>query len=482
MAILTLDAIEAERARRSLHAFVRRYWSVIQPEEFKDAWHIGATCEALEAVYKRQVRNLAISKPPGTSKSRILSIFFPAWVWLQDPSEKQLFASYNLDLLLEFAEKTVAVIKSERFQADYGNRVVLTGSALREFETTAKGFRFSTTAPRGPVTGKHGTLRIIDDPLKPDEVDGAGLEAVNTWHGQTWATRVSDANREVNVVSMQRLSDNDLVSKVLGEGYEYLAIQMRKTNAFSYPSWLRIQDPRTEDGALLDPDRFPEAYVAKLEKGLGPMDAAAQLQQDPVPAGGAIIKEAWLQYEWSGVREDLPRQGTWLHSWDCAFKDESSSDYVVGQVWFIAWPMCYLVHQYREKADFVATCAAVKATADMYPSDRILIEDKANGPAVINALARLVSGIEPINPDGGKVARANAVSGIYAAGQVLLPAGAEWLADYRHELSRFPRARKDDQVDASTQALNWAKGHYTDLAGLGQGLRDPAMLRALLGL
>lgn len=474
-----LEYLTAEACRRDFHTFFRESWHVYQPEVYRDAWHIGAVCEALQAVQAREIRDLVICKPPGTSKSRVLSIAWPVWLWVKDPAEKVLIASYGEKVLTDFGNAAYKLATSEWFQRMFPGRVHLRTKAVLAQENTAMGWRKSTTVPMGQVTGMHGTIRVVDDPLKPDEVDGAGLEASNNWFGQTWYTRTADASRLCDVVSQQRLADGDMVAQCLERGFTPLMIQMRYSKEYSFPC---ARDPRTEEGQLLDPVRFPEEYLAKLQKQMSPADVAAQFQQDPVPAGGSIIKEAWLGKRWSGDNKDLPKGGMWLHSWDCAFKDEDSSDYVVGQVWYIKWPNCYLVQQYRGHWSFVDTCKQVLAARSAYPTQRVLVEDKANGTAVISTLAKSVAGLIAINPEGGKVARANAVSGLFEAGQVWLPLGRPWLEDYIYEVKRFPKAKKDDQVDSTTQALNWANTHFTDLTALSEGIRDPAMVRALLGL
>lgn len=178
----------------------------------------------------------------------------------------------------------------------------------------------------------------------------------------------------------------------------------------------------------------------------------------------------------------MPEGGAWIHSWDCAFKDEDDSDFVVGQVWYVAGAHCYLVDQVRGRMSFPDTVAAVLKLKNQYRADRILIEDKANGPAVIATIHKMVPCVIAVNPDGGKVSRANATTGMLQALQVFFPTGADWFLGLLQEALRFPRGKNDDQVDAMTQALNYVKQNYTDLAALSKGLRDPETIGILLGL
>jgi predicted phage terminase large subunit-like protein len=135
------------------------------------------------------------------------------------------------------------------------------------------------------------------------------------------------------------------------------------------------------------------------------------------------------------------------------FKDGVSSDFVVGQLWGRKGADLYLLDQMRGRWSFTESCAMVEAMTERcrqkFPrtAPRILIEDKANGPAIIDALKHKVSGIVPVEPDGSKTARAHAITALFEAGNVLLPdrSLSPWVDEYRLELTRFPSAAHDDQ-------------------------------------
>ena len=218
---------------------------------------------------------------------------------------------------------------------------------------------------------------------------------------------------------------------------------------------MTLRDPRAEGDELLWPERFPEETVKELETDLGPF-AAAQLQQDPVPATGGIFQADWFERHW--LPHELPKFSTLIQSWDMRFKDASSSgDWVVGQVWGMSRGMFYLLDQVRGRWGFVATCDQVKALTVKWPRAHTkLVEAKANGDAVIDVLQKDIPGFEAIEPEGGKEARAWGISGYYRSGNVLLPpVGTEYLPGFLSEHLRFPKGTHDDQVDAATQALLW---------------------------
>ncbi len=234
-------------------------------------------------------------------------------------------------------------------------------------------------------------------------------------------------------------------------------------------------DPREQHAELLWPERFGPAELESLKRSLGSYAAAGQLQQRPSPVEGGLLKRHWWRF-WQPPNANLPPvmvrlpDGTQqavvaepvrfvdeqIQSWDCAFKSSETSDYVVGQVWGRKDSAFLLLYQIRDRMDFPATVKAVRATSQSWRGAMAkLIEDKANGSAVIQMLLRELPGIIPVTPEGGKVARAAGVSPLIEAGNVYLPHPLymPWVNDFIEECAAFPNGAHDDQVDAMTQAL-----------------------------
>ena len=190
-------------------------------------------------------------------------------------------------------------------------------------------------------------------------------------------------------------------------------------------------------------------------------------QGHPTAAEGNIFKRAWMKY----YPERLEFYDEYIQSWDCAFKDESDSDFVAGQVWGRRGADYYLLDRVKERMNLPETCHAIEQMSAKWPKTSAkLVEDKANGPAVIQILQTLIPGLIPINPDGGKVARANAVSPSFESGNVYLPDAsiAPWVVEYVDELCAFPNGTNDDEVDATTQVLNRLM-YYSNLGQEPQG-------------
>jgi len=453
--------------RGKLIDFVPMAWPVIEPaSHFLSNWHIGAVCEHLEAVTSGEIKRLIINQPPGTMKSRLVCVLWPTWVWIRDPGSRWMFASYDSGLTKRDAGAALKIFESRWFKDRWGDKVMLPKEvSVTNYENSMGGFRFATSVG-GKATGRHVDYQVFDDPIKPKELTKVRLEECIQWWDQTMATRARDIQTFRRIGIMQRLHDKDLAGHCIEQGYTLLKLPMRyEPNA----AWIR--DPRVEEGELLWPERFPEGETASLERTLGSIGAASQLQQRPVPEGGNIFRREWFKF-WDVVPDKFDQM---IQTWDLAFKGKDDSDFVVGQVWGRKGGEYYLVDQTRARMKFPATVDAIKAMTLKYPKTVAkLVEDKANGPAVCDTLAKEVSGIIMVNPQGGKEARANAVSPLFEAGNIYLPPRERfpWVNEYMLEMESFPFGANDDQVDASTQGLTWLHLRRTNFLAAMKKLKD----------
>jgi predicted phage terminase large subunit-like protein len=283
---------------------------------------------------------------------------------------------------------------------------------------------------------------------------------------------------------MQRVHDGDVSGEILKEGgYTHLCLPMEYEPKRMITTPIGFNDPRTDEGELLWPERIGMEEVKGYKKSLGSYAYAGQYQQRPTPRGGGIIKRHWWKYWKPKGREfppvsvkmpdgstmevyavDLPDQfNIKIQSWDMNFKDSNSSAFVVGQVWGQSVANRYLLDQVREVWDFPKTIKGVMDLSNEHPDVTCkYIEDKANGPAVISSLRDKISGLIPIEPEGDKVARMAAVSYLIEAGNVYLPHPAlyPWVEEFLAELTAFPKSAYKDQADTCSQALNKLKYDY----------------------
>lgn len=452
-------------------------WNVLEPATpIKWGWALDAMCEHLEAVHNGQIKRLLMNVPPGMMKSLLTGVFFPAWEWGAggNPSLRYLTTAHKEDLAIRDNLKCRRLISSDWYQERWSVELCGDQNAKKKFENTATGFRESMAFRS--LTGSRGDRIIIDDPLSVDDAfSEAALSAAEQTFLEAVPSRVNNQDSAI-IVIMQRLHERDTAGIILSRqlGYEHLMLPMRFEPERRCATCIGFTDPRTEDGELLFPERFSEAQVSEMERTMGSFATAGQLQQRPMPRGGGLFKSDWIQH-WDKLPE---RFDAAVISWDMTFKESATSDFVVGQVWGRKDGAFYLVDQFRGRWDFVKSLEQFVAAARKYPRiTRKLIEDKANGPAIISALKRKVTGIIPITPKESKEARANAVTTLWEARNVYLPPPDRypWVAqDFIPELLAFPSGAHDDGVDAMTQALNDLNRHSglhidpTNLAYLAQ--------------
>ncbi len=454
IAAAALIELSRRRLSSSLYEFMKASWHLVEPETpFVGGWHLEAICEHLEATYRGEIRNLVINMPPRHCKSLLCSVFFPVWSWANQPRLKWLCSSYSFGLSVRDSLRARRVVESPWFKLRFP-AVELAGDQRQKarFENTAGGHRISTTV-LGAATGEGGDFLLVDDPHKVlDAHSKNARESVIDWWNQTMSTRGNDPKTVRKIVVGQRVHYEDLAGTLIDSPhYEKLILpavydgQKRSTSI----GW---SDPRQNSGELLWPERFDGPAIEDLKQSLGSIGFSSQLQQSPAPTDGGMVKKAWFKYY-----DTAPRFERIVQSWDTAFKGGPGS-FVCGQVWGQKANEYYLIDQIRERLSFSETVASIISLSVKYPeTTEVLVEDAANGPAIMDTLRESINGLVPIRPDGSKTARLSAVTPLFEAGQVYFPRDAVWLVDYESELIQFPFSANDDQVDATSQALRRLK-------------------------
>jgi predicted phage terminase large subunit-like protein len=452
--------LEAELCRRSLYEFAVAAWQVLEPaNDFIDNWHIKVICEHLQAVSEGKIRRLIINIPPRFMKSLLVSVIWPAWEWTWKPSTRWLTASYAQSLAERDAVKMRNLIDSTWYQERFGDKFKFAAdqNAKSRFENDATGFRVSTS-PEGVGTGEGGDRLIVDDPHNVKGVESdTKLASTIQWWDETMSTRYNNPKTGTAVIVMQRLKENDLTGHLIAKGgWQHLCIPM-EYDGVRRSTVLGEYDPRTEEGELLWEERFDKMSVEVLKVELGQYGSACQLQQTPSPRGGGILKRAAFNF----YRELPAKFDEIVVSADCTFKATNESDFVSIQAWGVIGPNKYLLpYRVNARLGFTATCTALEGVVALY-SERIaiLIEDKANGTAVIETLQAKFSGIIAINPDGGKESRAYAMQPELDGGNIWVPHPDldPTIETFLHQCTSFPNGAHDDEVDAMTQAINWIR-------------------------
>lgn len=445
----------------SLAEFVKESWPYVEKGvDYQHNWHIDVICEHLEAVSRGQIRNLIINIPPRHGKSTLVSVMWPCWEWAEvDPSTKWLFSAYGAELSGRDSRKCRRLINDPWYQNRYGSKVIIAPdqNQVNKFENTAGGIRMATSVG-GAVTGVGGDRIVVDDPIKADEIKSAGnLATVNDWWAQAMSNRCNDPRTVAKVIIMQRLHENDLAGHLLEtDNFEHLFLtsEYEPDRHCSTSIWT---DKRSQPGELLWSDRYNAEEIRKLKKTLGTYGFAAQQQQNPVASGGGMIKLDWFNFY-----ENLPDFEKITQSWDTASKaNELTNCPWVCTTWGEIDGEHYLIDVFRRFLEYPEGFRAIQALADKFKPEAIIIEDKGTGTTAIQDLRRLEKfnyPIIPAKPTSDKQIRLAAQSPVIEAGLVYLPKNNDtWLAEYLNEITKFPKSKYADQVDSTSQYLEWAK-------------------------
>jgi len=428
--------------------FVREAWHVLEPSTpFVPGKHIDAIAADLERVFSGEIQREVINIPPRFGKSLMVSVFFPCWVWTRAPETRWIFASYASTLSTKHSVDRRTLIDSPWYRQRWGHVFSLSSdqNVKAEFTNSRRGSMLATSIG-GSAMGKGGDFIVVDDPHNPTEAQSdVQRQAAIGFFRQTLSTRLDDQKTGRIVIVMQRLHASDLAGELIAEG---------GWNVLRLPMEAETNDPLGRaEGAPLWPERVGVEEIATLKRALGSYGFSGQMQQRPSPAEGGMLKRGWWK-EYAAIPDALDEV---LLSWDLAFKETTGSDFVVGQAWGKKGGSFYLLDQVRDRMDFPATLKAIESLSAKWPAAVCkLVEDKANGPAVISTLKGKIPGLIAVEPRGSKEARASAVSPAIEAGNVYLPAPARWsgVHDFIEECAAFPKGANDDQVDAMTQALD----------------------------
>lgn len=401
---------------------------------------------------------LIISMPPQEGKSQRTSRRFPLWALTQNPDLRIAIASYEHGV----ARRWGRAIRDDitQHQDALGIRVRDDLSAQHEWQLADHDGGVYAAGIGGALTGRPVDLLIIDDPVKDRAQADSPTYRQNTWDWWTDVGSTRLAPGAPVVLILTRWHHDDLAGRLLAaeDGHRWRVVNI--------PAEAGDDDPLgREPGEFMQSARGRTVEQwQRIRTQVGPRTWASLYQGQPSPASSGIFPAEWPRYttrpyleQPDGARRVLDNFDTVIQSWDLAFKDTDSSDYVVGQVWGRAGHQAWLLDMVRARLDFTATIQAIQDMRARWPQARaVFIEDKANGPAVITSLSTRVPGIIPVEPDGGKYARAVAIQPFTAAGNVLLPDPAllPAVVHLTEEAADFPNGQHDDTVDALTQALN----------------------------
>jgi predicted phage terminase large subunit-like protein len=327
------------------------------------------------------------------------------------------------------------------------------------------------------LTGFGADVIIVDDPMKAaDAFSDARRETINDWFDNTLRSRLNNQETGAIIIVMQRLHADDIVAHVqLNEQWDVVslpAIAIEDTD-YDIVTPYGHRAVRRREGDVLQPALLPPATLEQLRQSMSEHHFSAQYQQNPTPREGNMIKAGWLKFYEPG-KEPAKFQRI-FQSWDTANKAGEMNDYSVCTIWGVVGKIYYLLDVFRKKLIYPDLKKAAIEMHRRYPNSTLVIEDNASGTQLIQDLkreGRMI--VKPYNPPAGtdKELRVDAQSVHFENRRVLLPKEAPWLRDYIAELTGFPSAKFDDQVDSTVQFL-----HFMTQPGAMPLVISPEVLR-----
>src|SRR5215510_11915441 len=378
----------ADVLRHDLGAFIHRSFIELEAgKQFLWNWHIEVLAAKLEEVRRGRCKRLIVNMPPRHLKSDTISIAFPAWVLGHEPTKQLLSVTYAQDLSDNLARRSRTLMTSAFYQALFDTRISKGREAISDYETTAGGYRLSTSVG-GVLTGRGADIIIIDDPLKAgDAMSESRRRAVNEWYDNTLRSRLNSQEKGAIIIVMQRMHADDLVAHVQQtESWDVLSFAAIAEQDETYDIVTPYGRKRIQrkTGEILQPTLLSATTLEIHRRAMTDYNFTAQYQQNPQPPSGNIVKREWLKFYGP---HDLPEKfDQILQSWDTANKDSELANFSVCTTWGLKDQRMYLLDVFRSKLNFPELKRAVRRLADLHHADVVLVEDKASGTSLIQEL------------------------------------------------------------------------------------------------
>lgn len=396
---------------------------------------------------------LLIETPPQHGKSITITESFPSWYMGKYPKNRVIEISYNDDTAKRFGRKNLEKVEqfgSVLFGLSKGSIWTTT-----EFELSNGWGKMISRGAMSGITGNPANLMVIDDPIKNREEADSPTYRDKLWNEwqNTYKSRLA-AGAKVIIIATPWHED-DLLARVLKNEKNVtlirLPIEAEEKDLLGRGIGEPLCPELGKDAAWLA--QFKESYINDPKMGGGQRAWQALYQCNPRIEGGNLVLRSWWKFF---DPKDITTFGTTIISVDATFKDNDDNDFVAIGVISKLLGYYYIRYVLKRHLNFPQTVQAIEMVKRLYPETKyIVIEDKANGSAIIQTLQSRYIGVIGITPQGGKVARVNAVSPAIESGNVFLPLGEPWVADFIDEFTAFPAGAHDDQCDMASQGLNF---------------------------
>ena len=463
--IPSVHELDSEECKRNFYFFVKKFWHVIIPEEPHYNWHIEYLCKELQAIAVKVKRrepkesDLIINIPPGTSKSTICTIMFPAWCWAIDPTLRILTASYSATLSTNHAIKSRDIIKSDLFQSYFPGIDIRYDQDNKMHYMNEQGGERYVTSVGGAVTGFHAHIIIVDDPINQlDSTSTVKRFEANNFMDSTLSTRKVDKELTPTILIMQRLHDLDPTGNMLSK-------PEKKVKHICLPGELsdKVRPVELCDrymNGLLDTVRLNRNALQGLRVDLGTYGYAGQIMQTPHPDEGGILKKSFFPIitheEFNTKVKD--KKIVWEFFMDTAYTDKTKNDPSALMSVCLFENNAYIKRSktvWLELPELITEIKLFVASEGYTSLSRIFVEPKASGLSVVQTIKK-ETGLNIISldpPKDSKVTRVQSASPVLESKRVFLIEG-NWNTNFIEEAAAFPNGSHDDQVDNLTAMVN----------------------------
>ncbi|MBL0235027.1 MAG: hypothetical protein IPQ08_15440 [Chitinophagaceae bacterium] len=485
---IDIDKASAELCKRKLSFFVKEFWHLVSAEALIWEPHLDVLCDEIQEVYERvflrqtgvkedgktplltrlpKDHDLIINVPPGASKSTICTIMAPAWSWTRDATVRHITGSYSEALATEHSVKSRDIIESDLYKKYFPDIEIKYDKGRKtNYESTKLGQRIATSVG-GTITGMHGHVITIDDPINPKLVASqVACDEANNWMDKTLSTRKISKDVTVTILVMQRLSVNDPTGHLLSkqkENIRHVCLPAEISDNVKPGKYKSIY----QDG-LLSPLRITVKSMKEARIDLGADGYAGQFDQTPVKEGGSIWQKWFIPIDdfLFPKYSDLMQLGS---DWDLAYTDDdknAASAYVTGGKLDGRIYIADLDFAYMEFPEMIKWMKTKKSPH--------YIEAKASGKSAKQTLTRNGIAAIEVKVQGGadKVSRAKQASPPAEAGLVYIKKSLldKLYNDPNQGILNFPKSPKKDLADALAQSLQRL---YRGAIIVGSGKKSP---------
>ncbi|MEO0938802.1 MAG: phage terminase large subunit [Pseudomonadota bacterium] len=434
--------------RQNFYLFMKQGFASTHPgRTLSEDDYLEALGFALQNTVETPGGRLMVTMPPRYLKSFAASVALPAWLIGKNPTLKIVVATYADGLAQDHARQFRRLILSGHYQRVFPGLATqnLTGSLLNCVTRGGGGRRAVTVG--GTVTGLGADILIVDDIMKAsDATSDVRREEARRFFDETLYTRLNNKAEGQIIVVGQRLHQDDIIAHLAErqtfENLNLPAIAESETTHQLYNGYVWNRDR----GEVLARNHEDANALERIKADMGESAFRTQYQQDPASAGSAMLNAEKLTLL---SRKDLP--DAWLHivqTWDTAIKDGPNCDYSVGMAFGWDDTRWVLLDVVRRRMNFADLKVAARRFCTKWSAARVLVEDSANGSALVLDLRKEKLPFKTLSVKGSKEERFAIAAEYLETGKIALLEDAPYFQDLRRELLSFPTGRHDVQVDA----------------------------------